>query len=354
MSSDRNQLDPTAREQAAASWETFHGTEEASATEHREFGAWMVRSPQNIEAYLRVSRTMQALRSEGTRWPDTPAETLIREARAYTEQVVTTLRDDLPAQDPRRQPLARAPLAFALAAALLVAIGLAFFAWMTPQEFATGFGEQRFVRLDDGSGVTLNTASRIEVKLSKGHRIVRLVQGQALFDVVHDPARPFDVYTGNIILRAVGTRFDVDVRPKRTMVTVVEGIVSLTHGVGEALPLGNTPLLRAADRVVVDSSGPGMPQHDVRLDEATAWTRQQLVFNRRPLAEVADEFNRYNRERIVIVSPELRGQEVTGVFKSNDPASFVVFLSSIPGVQIKDDGNGDHVVALDGAAESTP
>jgi transmembrane sensor len=218
---------------------------------------------------------------------------------------------------------------------------------MTPQTFETGFGEQRFVRLDDGSGVTLNTASKIEVKLSKGHRVIRLLQGQALFDVAHDRARPFDVYTGNSILRAVGTRFDVDVRSNRTTVTIVEGVVSLTHGLDEALPQGNTPLLRVSDRVVIDSAGPGTPQHNVRLDETTAWTRQQLVFNGRTLGDVADEFNRYNRDRIVVDSAELRAEQITGVFKANDPASFLAFLASIPGVRIANDGKGGHVVTLD-------
>lgn len=261
-------LDPATSEQAAHAWEAFHGADEASTTEHREFGVWMLRSPEHIEAYLRVSRAMHALRSADIRWPDTSAETLISEARAYTEQVVTTLRDESPAQVHRQRPrVARASLAFAFAATLLVAIGAAWIVWMTPQKFETRFGEQRFVRLDDGSGVTLNTASKIEVKLSKGHRSIRLVHGEALFDVAHDPARPFDVQTGNTILRAVGTRFDVDVRSNRTTVTVVEGIVSLTHGVSEALPMGNTPLLRASDRVAIGSSGPGMPQHGVRLDE---------------------------------------------------------------------------------------
>jgi len=225
---------------------------------------------------------------------------------------------------------------------------------MSPEKYETRFGEQRFVRLDDGSGVTLNTASRIEVKLSKGRRVVRLFQGEALFDVAHDAARPFDVYTGKTILRAVGTRFDVDVRPSRTTVTVVEGVVSVTHGLADALPLGNTPLLRASDRVVIESSGPGTPQHGVRLDEATAWTHQQLIFKRRTLGEVADEFNRYNHERIVIDSPELRAQEITGVFKANDPASFVEFLSNLPGVHIKEDGTRGHVVTRDEAEESQP
>src|SRR6185312_7128705 len=75
-------LDQATGEQAAEAWEAFHETDEASATEHREFGMWMLHSPKHVEAYLRVSRTMQALRSGAIRWPDTPAETLVREARA--------------------------------------------------------------------------------------------------------------------------------------------------------------------------------------------------------------------------------------------------------------------------------
>ena len=345
MTREKN-LDPSTREQAAQAWETFHGTEEASATEHREFGAWAMRSPEHIEAYLRVARTMQALKSEDIRWPSTSAEELIREAKAHTGQVVTTLRDEPPVQRPKQRPRV-APFAFAMAAALLVAIGVAWMVWLTPQTFETGFGEQRFVRLEDGSGITLNTASKIEVKLSKGHRVIRLIQGQALFDVAHDRTRPFDVYTGNSILRAVGTRFDVDVRSDRTTVTIVEGTVSLTHGLDEALPQGNTPLLHVSDRVVIDGAGPGTPEHNVRLDETTAWTRQQLVFNGRTLGDVADEFNRYNRERIVIDSTELRAEQITGVFKANDPASFLAFLANIPGVRISDDGKGRHVVTLD-------
>jgi transmembrane sensor len=345
MTREKN-LDPSTREQAAQAWETFHGTDEASATEHREFGAWAMRSPEHIEAYLRVARTMQALKSEDIRWPNTSAEELIREAKAHTGQVVTTLRDEPAVQRPKQRPRV-APFAFAMAAALLVAIGVAWTVWLTPQTFETGFGEQRFVRLDDGSGITLNTASKIEVKLSKGHRVIRLLQGQALFDVAHDQSRPFDVYTGNSILRAVGTRFDVDVRSDRTTVTIVEGTVSLTHGLNEALPQGNTPLLHVSDRVVIDGAGPGTPEHNVRLDETTAWTRQQLVFNGRTLGDVADEFNRYNRESIVIDSTELRAEQITGVFKANDPASFLAFLANIPGVRISDDGKGHHVVTLD-------
>src|SRR5262249_5619624 len=129
MSRER-ELNPAMGEQAAEAWETFHGADEAASTEHREFGAWMLRSPEHIAAYLRVARTMRRLRSADVRWPDTSAETLIREARAYTAQVVTPLHEELPAPVPRqRSRVARIPLAFAFAAMLLVAIGVAWFVW---------------------------------------------------------------------------------------------------------------------------------------------------------------------------------------------------------------------------------
>jgi len=62
------------------------------------------------------------------------------------------------------------------------------------------------------------------------------------------------------------------------------------------------------------------------------------------LSEVAEEFNRYNKDRIEIDGAELKRQEVTGVFEANDPASFVEFLSSIPGVEIREGANGAHIV----------
>jgi transmembrane sensor len=79
---------------------------------------------------------------------------------------------------------------------------------------------------------------------------------------------------------------------------------------------------------------------------SVAWIQRQLMFEHRPLSEVAEEFNRYNKDRIDIDSAELKRQEVTGVFEAKDPASFVAFLSSIPGVEIREGANGTHIVLL--------
>jgi transmembrane sensor len=210
--------------------------------------------------------------------------------------------------------------------------------------------------LADGSRVTLNTDSTIEVTLLKARRDVRLVRGEALFEVTHDPARPFVVRAGNALLSDVGTQFNVEMRSNGTTVAVVEGRVAVdsarpgesagaqaAHGVPGAT---EGMILGANDRIVITPAGLGAPQHGINLAPILAWTQRQLVFEHRPLSEVAEEFNRYNTDRIDIHGAELMRQEVTGVFGADDPASFVAFLSSIPGVEIREGADGTHVVTL--------
>jgi transmembrane sensor len=340
-------------EEALHWWVLLHD-ESASAADHREFGDWVARSPERVAAYLRAARLHQAVASRETPWPAISAEALIREAKAAPPDALPLSRGASDARQPSEQGagLFRMRFALGLAAALLVAVGFAWFALSGPQKYSTKFGEQRSVLLDDGSRVTLNTASKMEVELRKNRRLIRLVEGEALFEVAHDVARPFDVRTGDAVLRAVGTQFDVDVRPSHTTVTVVEGRVALISASGQPEQAADMPILGAADRLVISATGPRTAQHGANVAAAIAWMQRRLVFEHRPLGEVAEEFNRYNRDRIEIESAQLRGQEITGAFQSNDVASFVSFLSSIPGVEIRTGPEGAHIIGLKSPASS--
>jgi transmembrane sensor len=344
-------------EQASHWWELLHSGS-ASTADHREFGEWVARSPERVEAYLQTARLVKAIRSPQLIWPGTAAEVLIREAKASPEAVLRFSTGRVAA------PVDRAGtrhfhnrFAWGAAAVLFLGIGVAFFMLEAPQEFRTALGEQRSVLLADGSRVTLNTASAIEVTLRKGRRIVRLVQGEALFEVAHEASRPFEVRAGNGVLNDVGTQFNVDMRSSGTTVTVVEGRVAVgattPNGDAGAQTVHRRPgtasealILGANDRIVITPSGLGAPQHGVNVAASVAWTQRQLMFEHRPLSEVAEEFNRYNRDRIDIESAELKRQEVTGVFEAKDPASFVAFLSSIPGVEIREGADGAHIVTI--------
>jgi transmembrane sensor len=337
-------------QQAARWWVVLHNME-TSAAEKREFVEWVGRAPERVEACLRIARVHAAVSRADVGWPRTPAEELVRNALAAPDDSVIPLRPNaLPKRKEERRPSALRWVA-GLAASIMVIAGLGW--WLTPsrsEQFQTKMGEQRSVLLADGSRVTLNTASKIEVRLQADHRIVQLLQGEVLFDVAHDSERPFDVHAGHVVVRAVGTQFDIDRRATRTAVTVVEGRVAMI--VADS-PTGNLPVLSAGDRVVVHGAALGALEHDINLSEVTAWTQHQLVFRHRPLGEIADEFNRYNVGRIEIRSPSLREQELTGTFSSNDVASFVAVLAGTPGVQVGDDGAGGYVVKSDASEKAT-
>jgi transmembrane sensor len=333
--------------QQAADWWVALNNANPSAPEKREFMEWVTRAPECVEACLHVARVHAAVSRADVRWPETSAEDLVRDALAAPEESVVPFRPHVPRkrEAEHRRPALR--WVAGLAASVMVAACLAWWLMLTrPEQFQTKVGEQHSVLLADGSRVTLNTASKIQVSLRADHRRVQLLQGEALFEVAHDAQRPFDVYAGNVVVRAVGTQFDIDRRATRTAVTVVEGRVAM---IAAGSRTGTLPVLSEGERVIVDSAGPGAVENNVNLAETTAWTQHQLVFHHRPLGEVAEEFNRYNLGRIQIRSPSLREQEVTGTFRSNDVASFVAVLAGMPGVHVVDDGAGGYLVTSDGS-----
>jgi transmembrane sensor len=331
------------QEQAFHWWELFHG-EAASSSDHREFAEWVARSPERVEAYLQTARLLQVLKSPQVQWPTTSAAELIHASKTSPREALPLSPGAAPAgrATVRREHVFHLRLALGVAATLLLGLGVAWWRVERPQEFTTAIGEQRSILLEDGTRVMLNTRSKLEVRLRKDQRSVRLIEGEALFDVAHDATRPFKVRASGAAFTDVGTQFNVDMRPSETTVTVIEGQVA----VAEEGATQESLLLAAADSVVITRGRAGTPQHGTNVTAAIAWTQRQLMFERRPLSEVAAEFNRYNRERIVIESIELQGQEVTGVFQAKDPTSFLDFLSNIPGVEVREGPDGAHIVAF--------
>lgn len=389
MSRERK-LEPSTAEQAAEWWARLHD-ETVTPADQREFGEWVARSPERIAAYLQTARLMRALKSGRAEWPQTPTDELIEEAKAAPLAPMPlpggrpeSSRWQSPPNGHGRSRLERStgrpsrhlqPAWFACAAVLLLVIATG--VWLglqRPQEYATGFGEQRSILLADGTRVTLNTASHMEVSFHQNRRAVSLLAGEALFEVAHDPARPFDVVVHDSVVRAIGTEFNVELRPREATVTVVEGRVAVIQKAAvdapiprqrratELLPgpdrsIGGNPevqpfpappgslILAAAERVVITASGPAAPQHITDLTAATSWVERRLVFEHEPLSEVAARFNRYNREQIVIEGSDLGRKEVTGVFRSDDPRSFLSFLSGLPGVRVRERRDGAQVVS---------
>jgi transmembrane sensor len=273
----------------------------------------------------------------------------------------------------------------AASVALAIAAGAALYVHsMGPDVYATALGEQRSVRLEDGSIVTLNAQSTIEVAFSDARRDVRLLSGEVLFDVEKDPARPFQVLASGTTIRAVGTAFNVRHRGEGTTVTVVEGTV-------EVASLGSAPGNEPAARELQEPSGavaelagdggvggdatgsatlnrtmaaPVTPVRvtvgqqarvsagrvaviDTNVSKVTAWRDRRLVFEGWPLSKVVAEFNLYNDQPIVIGNKALAARSISGAFDADDWNSFALFLqeAGIAKAEIRADGT----IALHGA-----
>jgi len=319
--------------------------EPLSAAQRKAFVRWLKQSPTHVEAYLHLAKLAGDI-GKAAADSDSSVDELIKWARASKEG------DDFTAAaspELRRVPVARG-LRFAAALALAVVCGT--WLWNTPWwvnllpdtaapgRLSTQHGEQLTHRLADGSVLHLNTDTSVSVSYSAENRSMKIERGQAEFEVAHDPARPFRVIAGSAEVVAAGTKFDVYLQPGETLVTVIEGIVTVGEtprpdGAVNGESAAKEPIqVRAGEQFRVLPGGTSVPS-PVDTQAATAWLRRQLVFQGEPLAAAAAEFNRYSSTPIEIGSAALRGLAISGVFGADDTESFVTFLRALDGVRVE-------------------
>jgi transmembrane sensor len=214
----------------------------------------------------------------------------------------------------------------AAAAASVAAVGVLTYAYLMPTYYRTTRGEVRLTPLSDGSTITLNTASVVAVRYTPLTRDVRLIEGEALFDVAKDSSRPFVVSAGGSRVRAVGTSFSVRrVGVEPTQVLVQEGIVDLFGGG----PADDVPIRLPANTrgIAFDKPGPSGSAIKIALDPADvarrlAWRQGKIALEGITLAQAAAEFARYSETRIIIDDPSVARLTTTGLFSAHDPAGF--------------------------------
>jgi transmembrane sensor len=218
-----------------------------------------------------------------------------------------------------RLPTRRSRYAFGAVAAALVALVLAglFLNQTRSHVYVTQVGQVQVTPLEDGSVVTLNTASEIAVNYSEARREIELVAGEAVFDVAKNAMRPFIVNAGDTQIRAVGTSFTVrrlDGRP--TEVLVSEGIVQVMHRGHVERIAANLRAVAAAKAVAVSRVAPAL------IERQLAWRDGRIAFEGETLREALREFARYSDTRIVIDDPEVARRTVTGLYVPTDPVGF--------------------------------
>lgn len=331
---------------AAAVWVArLHGPDRSPRME-REFLAWQARSAAHRLAFERCTDT----------WQDVAGLTLSTYAHAVSAGA--------PARESQRAGrLDRRGWALAALVALVVGGVLVQQPWQAADAYATRVGEQRLVILQDGTRLSLNTATRVRVDLGAAQRTVHLEEGEALFEVAKDAHRPFVVKVAGTEVVATGTTFVLQFVPRSKAasdslaVTLVEGQVvvrdAASSAPGTAFP--RPVVMAAGERMRLHPSGgaakPGVPtiapQVDrPRMDQLLAWKRGEAVFDNVSMLEAVAEMNRYSSTPIKVAGASAQGSlRVSGIFRTGDNASFARAMVALHGLVLRERPDGLELVS---------
>lgn len=252
----------------------------------------------------------------------------------------------------RSGPRVLAPAA--VAAVALVSVLVTQQPWRDIDRYDTGIGEQRLVVLQDGTRLSLNTATRVSVELDPTQRRVSVESGEAFFEVAKDASRPFVVQAAGTEVRATGTAFAVRLMPAgedshNTLdVTLVEGQVVVRQAARRAETARGVPpvVMAAGERLRVQGTQSrggaastathAQSQRDrPRLDQVLAWKRGEAVFDNNSLPEALAEMNRYSAMPIV-ADPSLAALRISGLYRTGDNAGFARAVAALHGLTVRE------------------
>ena len=278
-----------------------------TADEQRNLDDWLSRDPENRVAYEAAQRLM------GEACTAILSDPALRDFEVKPSRNVT-----------------KSVIAIVLVAGLAGGVFVANDGIMRLRADAiSGTGEMPVITLADGSTMQLNAYSAVAYDFTTTTRTVRLLRGEAFFQVAKDPERPFAVEAGTGRTTALGTAFNVRLGETETEVTVTE------HAVSVAALQTDAPVVRVpqGQQAAYGESGAVRDVRAVDASTALAWRRGQLVVDNASLADVVSEVGRHFSGRIIIPSAALAQRRVSGTFSITDTVAALAFLEQSLGIK---------------------
>jgi len=286
------------------------------------FEAWRVGDPSRAKAWTETAGVYGAIGetppAHAERWAHLPG---VGEAGVAGARRVRPARA-VAARHPVRRRLV-AGLAASVAAALVAAVVAPGALVGLSADYTTGLGEVRQVRLDDGSVVSLGPDTALDVAYTADRRQVRLLKGQAWFDVQHNPARPFQVRARDVETTVLGTAFEVDTATDISTVAVQRGLVGVSALDAPPRSMERVP---AGHALTIDQSGV-ITRAAIAPDRVAAWRDGQLVVENEAIGDVVGALKPWSRHLILVRGSSLADKRVTGVYDLRDPNAVVQALA---------------------------
>ena len=220
--------------------------------------------------------------------------------------------------------------------------------------FQTATAELRDIHLEDGSIITVGARSRLETHFTDEFRIVSLPEGQAFFDIAPDATRPFYVEVGTMMVRVVGTKFDIKNDDGTMRIAVADGIVSVMKAdapsaIEGALQKVDKSVLHAGDQLLVSSRKLAPEISTIEPEKTSPWREGWLSYENASLSEIVSDLNRYRDTPIVLADTALGNLRITAAFGVDQTDQFIAVLHSTHDLSRRDGSNGQVILFHDGA-----
>jgi transmembrane sensor len=332
MSGERDEDRPMETADAAARWFARLQDEAATGDEWLAFERWLGADPTHAAAYERLERLWVDLDGMGGAIagqldaPEPSTAPVSLEARRAARGG--------PGLSRRTWLAAGAGMAASVAIGV---VGLSNWPAESTETYAAAPGQIRHLTLADGSRVWLNAGSRLEVRMGRRARRVQMAEGEAAFDVTHDPERPFLIDTGDREIRVVGTEFNVRQRGDDFVLTVRRGLVEVRPSGAS----GATPTRVAAGQRLTHRRGAAIATLSAPpSDMAFAWTRGQLVYSNATLSEVAADLSRSLGTPVRVADAATGRIRFTGVLVLDDKDAVLRRLEAFAAVRAERGATG--------------
>ena len=300
-------------DRSAAWWLQRRSFWERTPEDEAAFDAWMNESEAHRIAYWRQSAM----------WNRT--------------ERLAALGHPAPEAEPEASRVLPLMLRIAAVAALVAAIGagaanLSFRA--QDRIYSTPVGGHESISFADGSRIELNTDTVVRARMTTDQRLVWLEKGEAYFQVKHDPAHPFVVMVGDHRVTDLGTKFLIDRGPKKVEVALIEGRAWFDR-TGKPAPQ-QSALLTPGDEVVATAQSMSVAKKPAsEIAAELSWRNGILVFRRATLGEAAAQFNRYNREKLVVADAKAAAIRIDGTFPTDGVSIFTDAIHNVFGLRIE-------------------
>jgi transmembrane sensor len=293
-----------------------------SSNDQAELDAWLNQSLAHRIAYWRMNQA----------WSYTNRLAALRGSQSDAEEKSSGTSGSMPL-------LLKIAAAFVVVATLSAA-ATSFLSHPRDRLYSTPVGAREVVSFADGSRIELNTDTVLRARMTTDQRIVWLEKGEAYFRIKHDSTHPFIVMAQGHRVTDLGTEFLVRRGAGNLQVAVMQGRV--TFDAPDAHTQSQIALLSPGEVATADIATNRMRVTRMPLQDLTdelAWRHGVLVFNHTTLADAAEEFNRYNKRKLIIGDPAIASLEIGGTFQANNIEAFTDVAQHILQLHVAYRGN---------------